>query len=291
MKDYLVRAITTKGNIRAFACVTSRLVQDICQQHDTCPTATVALGRALTGGALMGALLQDEQRVALKFEGNGPLQKILVEADSVGHVRGYVGVPRIDLPLKQGEFDVVGAVGRAGFLTVTKDLRLKEPYKGVVQLYSSEIAEDLAYYFAESEQIPSAVGTGVFLEASGRVAAAGGFLLQSLPPADEAQIEDLVRHIKRMPSITELLCQGTTAEGLLEQLFQNIPLEILGAQALAFKCSCSKARMKKALVALGVDELIEMSRTPEPTEVLCEFCRARYPFLPEEIKRLVEKIH
>lgn len=290
MDDYLVRAMTTTGNIRAFACVTSRLVQEICQQHDTCPTATVALGRALTGGALMGALLQDDQRVALKFEGNGPLKKMLVEADSVGHVRGYVGVPQIDLPLRQGAFDVVEAVGRAGFLTVTKDLRLKEPYKGVVQLYSSEIAEDLAYYFAESEQIPSAVGTGVFVDASGRVTAAGGFLIQSLPPADEGQIEDLARHIEQMPPITELLRGGTPAEGLLEQIFQTIPLEILGTQPLAFKCTCSKARMEKALVALGVEELAEMSREPEATEVTCEFCRARYSFRPEKIKHLLEKI-
>jgi molecular chaperone Hsp33 len=290
LKDYLVRAMTTTGNIRAFACVTSHLVQEICEQHDTCPTATVALGRALTGGALMGALLQDEQRVALKFEGNGPLQKILVEADGAGHIRGYVGVPKIDLPLKQGAFDVVSAIGRAGFLTVTKDLRLKEPYKGVVQLYSSEIAEDLAYYFAESEQIPSAVGAGVFVEASGKVAAAGGFLLQSLPPADEEQVEDLARHVERMPPITELLRQGTTAEGLLKQIFGNISLDILSTQPLAFKCNCSKARMKKALVALGVDDLLEMSRELEATEVLCEFCRARYSFRPEEIKRLVEKI-
>ena len=290
MKDYLVRAMTTTGNIRAFACVTSTLVQEVCRRHDTCPTATVALGRALTGGALMGALLQDDQRVALKFEGNGPLRKILVESDSAGHVRGYVGIPQIDLPLKQGAFDVVGAIGRAGFLTVTKDLRLKEPYKGVVQLYSSEIAEDLAYYLAESEQIPSAVGVGVFVEATGRVRAAGGFLVQSLPPSDEGQIEDLARHIEQMPSITELLLEGTTAEGLLERLFLNIPLNMLGTQPLAFKCGCSKQRMKKALVAFGVDDLEEMSREAEATEVLCEFCRARYLFRPEEIKRLVETI-
>lgn len=291
MKDYLVRAITQTGNIRAFACVTSTLVQEICQQHNTCPTATVALGRALTGGALMGALLQDEQRVALKFEGNGPLQKILVEADSAGHVRGYVGVPQVDLPPKQNTFDVVGAVGRAGFLTVTKDLRLKEPYKGMVQLYSSEIAEDLAYYFAESEQIPSAVGAGVSLEASGKVGVAGGFLIQSLPPSEPKQIEDLARHIEQLPPITELLRQGTTAEGLLERLFQDIPLKMLETQPLTFKCSCSKARMQKALVALGIDDLEEMSRDAEPTEVLCEFCRARYSFRPDEIARLVEKIH
>ncbi len=290
MKDYLVRAMTNTGNICAFACITSHLVQEICQQHDTCPTATVALGRALTGGALMGALLQDDQRLALKFEGNGPLRKILVEADSAGHVRGYVGVPQVNLPLKQGAFDVVSAVGRAGFLTVTKDLCLKEPYKGVVQLCSSEIAEDLAYYFAESEQIPSAVGAGVFVEASGKVTTAGGFLVQSLPPADKGLIEDLTRYIGQMPPITELLRRGATVEGVLEQLFQDIPLKELDTQPLAFKCTCSKQRMERALVALGVDDLTEMSLDPNPTEVHCEFCRVRYSFRPEEIKRLADNI-
>jgi molecular chaperone Hsp33 len=290
VKDYLVRAITTTGNIRAFACVTSRLVQEICRQHETCPTATVALGRALTGGALMSALLQDDQRVSLKFEGNGPLRKILVEADSDGHVRGYVGGPQVDLPLKNGSFDVVHALGRAGFLTVTKDLRLKEPYKGVVQLYSSEIAEDLAYYFVESEQIPSAVGTGVFVEASGKVSAAGGFLIQSLPPSDEGRIEELSAGIEKMPPVTELVRQGLSAEELLQEIFRDIPLNMLSASPLAFRCSCSAQRMKKALVALGAGELEDMSRETGPTEVVCEFCRAHYTFQPEEINSLLENI-
>ena len=179
--DYLVRMLTKTGNVRALACVTTKLVNEICQRHKTSVTASRALGRVVTGTALMGALLKPGQRVAVKFEGNGPLKKILAEAESDGSVRGYVGVPDVELPLKQGKIDVAGAIGRAGFLTVAKDLRLKEPYKGTVQLYTSEIAEDFAYYFTESEQIPSAVGLGGYVEPDMHISAAGGFLIQPSP--------------------------------------------------------------------------------------------------------------
>jgi molecular chaperone Hsp33 len=163
VKDYLVRIITKDYSVRALACVTTNLVNEACRRQGAYPTAAAALGRALTGGALMGALLKTGQRVALKFEGNGPLKKIIVEAESNGLVRGYVTAPHLHLPPKDGKLDVASALGKAGFLTVTKDLRLKEPYQGMVQLYTSEIASDLAFYLVESEQIPSAVGLGVFV--------------------------------------------------------------------------------------------------------------------------------
>jgi len=290
VKDYLVRSMTSNGSIRGFACITTDLVNAVCHQHGTYPTATIALGRALTGGALMGALLQDEQRVALKFEGNGPLKKILVEADSNGVVRGYVGVPTVDLPLKDGTFDVAGAIGHAGFLTVTKDLRLKEPYKGVVQLRTSEIAKDLAYYLTESEQVPSAVGLGTFIEASGDVTVAGGFLLQAIPSADEEIVERVIQHIRDMPSITELLRNNTRPEQLIASLFEGIPFRILAKQTLSFQCSCSKKRMEHALVTLGLEALTEMADEEKETEVVCEFCRARYMFTQQELRQLVEMI-
>lgn len=182
VSDYLVRILSKNGKVRALACTTTDLVNELKRRHDTWPTASAALGRALTGGALFGSLLKTGQRVALKFEGNGPLKKILIEADSNGAVRGCVGVPHVHLPEKGGKLDVAGALGRAGFLTVSKDLGLKEPYRGTVQLYSSEIAEDLALYLTESEQIPSAVGLGIFVETDNSIAAAGGFLIQALPP-------------------------------------------------------------------------------------------------------------
>ena len=218
------------------------------------------------------------------------MKKILVEADSDGIVRGYVGVPKVDLPLKNGTFDVAGAIGHAGFLTVTKDLRLKEPYKGVVQLRTSEVAQDLAYYLTESEQIPSAVGLGTFIEASGDIAVAGGFLIQTVPPVDEETVEQVLRHIQELPSITTLLRNNTNPEQLLELIFEGIPFKTLGKQPLVFQCSCSKTRMKHALVALGIEELTSMIDEGKETEVVCEFCRARYLFTQHELKRLAEMI-
>jgi len=180
MDDYLVRIIAQEKNVLGLACITTNLVNDARKMHGTYPTATAALGRALTGGELLGALLDEGQRVALKFAGDGPLRKIVVEAEGDGTVRGYVAEPQVDLPPVNGKFDVGGALGREGFLTVTRDLGVKTPYSGVVKLYTGEIASDIAYYLSESEQVPSAVALGVFVEPDLNVSAAGGFLIQSL---------------------------------------------------------------------------------------------------------------
>lgn len=293
VKDYLVKAITQTGNVRGLACVSTRLVADACARHKTYPTAAVALGRALTGGALMGALLKGDQRVALKFEGNGPLKKIVVEADAEGNVRGYVAVPDVELPSKNGKFDVAGAVGKAGFLTVAKDLRLKEPYRGIVQLFTSEIAEDLAYYLTDSEQTPSAVGLGVFADPEG-ITAAGGFLIQSLPPSKGQQdaenetevIDALIDRIQKLPSVTELIREGKTPEKLLDAIFTGIPYHILDTRDLAFRCDCDRKRLEQALISLGPEEIGLMAEKGEETELSCDFCRRRYFFTPEDMKRL-----
>lgn len=287
MDDYLVRTMTQDGSIRALACVTTHLVDEACRRHGTYPTASAALGRALTGGALMGALLKSGQRQALKFEGNGPLKKIVVEAESNGVVRGYVGVPTVNLPSRDGKLDVAGAVGKEGFLRVTKDLRMKEPYTGIVRLYSGEIAEDLAFYLVESEQIPSAVGLGVFVEPDGTVAAAGGFLIQSLPPANEAIIDKLAGHIKELPAISELLRSGKTPEDLLGLIFADIPFTTLEKYVLAFRCSCSRERVEKALISLGLEDLASLLEQQEQTAVTCEFCHENYVFSREELERLL----
>jgi molecular chaperone Hsp33 len=226
----------------------------------------------------------------LKYEGSGPLRKILVEANSQGEIRGYVGVPDVNLPLNDGKPDIVSAIGKAGFLTVTKDLGLKEPYKGIVQLYSSTIATDLAYYLTESEQIPSAVGVGVFVAPDNTVMASGGFLIQSLPPAEESMIEQVIQQIRRMPPLTEILTQGNTPEQILETIFAEIPYKILGTQPLSFRCSCSKARIEQALVSLGVEELDALIAEGE-AEVVCEFCRTSYTFTQEELEDLVKQIN
>jgi molecular chaperone Hsp33 len=288
--DYLVRTITKDGSVRALACVTTHLVAEACRRHGTYPTASAALGRALTGGALMGALLKSGQRVALKFEGDGPLKKIVVEAESNGLVRGYVGVPTLSLPPRGRKLDVAGAVGKEGFLRVTKDLRMKEPYTGIVRLYSGEIAEDLAFYLVESEQIPSAVGLGVFVEPDGEVTAAGGFLIQSLPPANEDLIDKLTGHIKELPSITELLRGGKTPEDLLAIIFADIPFTTLEKYALAFRCSCNRERVEKALISLGRDELAALREQQQQTAVTCEYCHENYVFSREDLERLGEEM-
>lgn len=290
MEDYLVRVIAKQANVRALACVTTGLVDKACKRHGTWPTASAALGRALTGGLLLGALLDPEQRVALQFEGNGPLKKILVEAESTGVVRGYVKVPEVDLPPRNGKLDVSGALGRAGFLTVTKDLRLKDPYRGTVQLYTGEIASDIAYYLTESEQIPSAVGLGVYVEPDGRVSAAGGFLIQSLPPSDENMIESLIAHIGRMPSITDQVRSGQTPEALLGAIFAEVPFEILETSPVAYRCSCSRWRIEQALITLGKEEVAALIKDEQIIDVKCEFCRKVHVFRRQELERLLNEM-
>jgi molecular chaperone Hsp33 len=277
--------------VRALACVTTTLVNEACTRHGTYPTASAALGRALTGGLLLGALLEPDQRVALMFEGNGPLKKILVEAESNGEVRGYVKVPHVDLPSRNGKIDVSGALGKSGFLTVTKDLRLREPYRGTVQLYTGGIASDIAYYLTESEQIPSAVGLGVYVEPDHTVTAAGGFLIQSMPPSDESMIDILIEHIRDMPSITDQLRSGKTPEALLETIFAGIPFEILENLSLTYCCSCSRGRIEQALITLGKKEIASIIAKDEIIDVTCEFCRKGYVFTRKELKRLMDEMH
>ncbi|MDD2319544.1 MAG: Hsp33 family molecular chaperone HslO [Geobacteraceae bacterium] len=290
MTDYLVRIVTKSENVRALACVTTDLVNEACQRHGTWPTASAALGRALTAGTLMGALLKTGQRTALKFEGNGPLKKILVEADSNGAVRGCVGVPEVNLLTADGKLDVGKALGKAGFLTVTKDLGMKDPYRGMVQLLSGEIAEDLALYLTESEQTPSAVGLGVFVEPDNRVSAAGGFLIQTLPPGNEEVVERLMRQINRLPSITQLLREGKNPEDILAILFADIPYLTLEKRALAFQCTCSREKIERALVSLGRNELAEMAAQEEGTEVTCEFCRQVWQLTRQDLERLLSEL-
>lgn len=291
MDDYLARIMTTDGKVRCLACATTNLVEQACRNHGTYPTASAALGRALTGGLLLGALLDPEQRVALKFEGPGPLQKIVVEAEGRGVVRGYVKEPQVDLPPKQGKLDVSGALGKAGFLTVTKDLRLKDLYHSVVKLYTGEIASDIAYYLTESEQIPSAVGLGVYVGPDSRVMAAGGFLIQAMPPSDESTIDVLIDHIEQMPSITDQLRQGRNPEGMLSAIMHGIDYTVLETQPLVYRCSCSRTRIEQALITLGQDEVLSIIRQDQIIDVKCEFCRKTYVFERRALERLLGEMH
>lgn len=290
MSDYLVRIITRNGGVRALACIATDLVSEACRRHGTWPTASAALGRALTGGVLCGALLKTGQRVGLKFEGNGPLEKIIVEAASNGTVCGCVGVPEVHLAEKNGKLDVGGALGRAGFLTVTKDLGLKDPYRGMVQLYSGEIAEDLAYYFTESEQTPTAIGLAVFVAPDNSVTVAGGFLIQAMPPVDAALVDTLMAHIESLPPLSELLRGGTTPEELLALLFKDIPYDTLEKRALAFSCSCNREKIERVLISLGREELAQLLEERGEAEVTCEFCRETYLFGSAELKKVLAEM-
>lgn len=290
LNDYLVRIIAKDVNIRGMACVTTHLVEEARRRHQTSRTASAALGRALTGGALLGALLKRDQRVALRFEGDGPLRKILVEADSRGGVKGYVGVPQADVPPKNGKLDVSGVLGRKGLLVVTKDLRLKEPYSGMVELHSGEIAEDLAQYLTESEQIPSAVGLGVYVAPDMTVTAAGGFLVQSFPPSNEEVVEDIIRQIEKMDPITDLLRKGKTPEQLLEMIFEGIPFDFLLQHDLAFQCTCSRERVERALIILGKDEISTILENLGEADVRCEFCLQSYHLSSHDLRGLLDEV-
>ena len=283
MADYLVRVIGDKYNVIGMAGVTTELVDEARRLHGTSRTASAALGRALTGGLLMGSLLKRGQRVALKFEGGGPLKKILVEADHDGTVRGFVGVPEAEVPLRDEKLNVAGALGREGTLTVIKDLGLKEPYRGIVKLLTGEIAEDIAYYYAESEQIPSALGLGVFVRPGGEVAAAGGFLIQSLPPSEERDVDRLIENIRKIPSVTDLLRQGKTPEDILAMIFSGMTYHLLGKKDLSLRCTCSRERVERVLITLGSEELNEIIAEKGESDVNCEFCRASYHFTRQEL--------
>jgi len=291
MSDHLVRILSKDGALRAVAADTSQLTRAICRLQGTDPTATVALGRLVSGAAVLGALLKGKQRLALKIEGNGPLQQLHAETDACGHLRGSVKNPVAGLPPKEERFDVAGAVGKAGFLHVNKDLGLKEPYRSTVQLYTSEIAEDLAYYLTASEQVPSTVGLGVNLDETLSVATAGGFLVQAMPGGDQSLLPLLEERLQKLPPITSLLASGQPPLQILEQLLNGIPLAAPMETALEFRCSCSRPQVAGILRRLDVDEIRALIEEEQGAEVTCEFCKQTYVFTVEELQALPQMQH
>lgn len=288
--DHLVRVVSRDGRFRAAAAVTTELVAEVCTRHQTDPTATVAMGRLLTGGALLSCLLKGRQKLALVVEGNGPLGKLSIEADADGHIRGSIRQPVAGLPPRDGRFDVAGAIGKAGFLHVWKDLGLKEPYQSMVQLQTSEIGEDLAWYLTTSEQVPSSVGLGVELDQTGAVAIAGGFLVQALPPETTDGIEALVERIRALPPTTRLLREGLSPLGILQRLFAQEGFAVQQEQPLRFSCPCSRVQIREMLIGLGRKELNRLSDDVDPIEVTCEYCRQSYTFSAEELRALQDQV-
>ncbi len=289
MQDYMIRAAAADDTIRAFCATTKGMVEDARRAHDTTPVCTAALGRLLTAGVMFGSMLKEDRAlVTLQVRGDGPAGGITVTADSHFHAKGYVNQPHVQIPLKpNGKLDVSGAVGR-GTLTVIRDLGLKEPYVGTIDLTSGEIAEDLTYYFAESEQIPSSVGLGVLVDRDWSVKQAGGFILQLLPGASDEVIDRLEKKLSSICSVTQMLEAGMLPEDILTELIGDFSPHIMDRNEVSFFCSCSEDRIRRALISIGPDDIREMIEDGEPVEVGCQFCGKKYSFDTEKLREILK---
>jgi molecular chaperone Hsp33 len=288
--DYLVRATAMDDRVRAFALGATGLVGELQRRHDTRPAATAALGRTAMGSLLLAAasLKEHDQILTVRVRGDGPIGYVLCTANGRGEVRGLVGNAQAHAPSVNGKLNVAGVVGRTGFLTITKDLGMREPYHGTVELQSGEIGDDLAFYLARSEQTPSAVGVGVFVERDESVEAAGGYLIQLLPGLSDEEIVAIEREIAALPHPTTLIRQGVTPEGLLGRIFPAGFTEI-DRYPIGFRCPCTRERFEAAIVSLGaaeIERIVEEETAPR-TEVVCHFCNEAYYFSPDEMRQIL----
>lgn len=290
MNDYIIRATAADNQIRAFAITSKNLVEEARQAHNTSPVVTAALGRLLSAGSMMGVMLKgDKDILTLQVKGAGPLKGLTVTADSKGNVKGYAYNPDVMLPPSdKGKLDVGGAVGQ-GMLTVIKDMGLKEPYVGQTALQTGEIADDITYYFATSEQVPSSVGLGVFIEKNNTVKSAGGFIIQLMPFADEEVISRLEKKLGEVTSVTDMLNEGCTPEMMLEKILGEFTLEIHEKIDTRFYCNCDKKRVEKAIISIGKKDINEMIADKKPIEVNCHFCNRNYVFTVDELKKIKER--
>ena len=288
MSDYIVRAIAANASIRAFAATTKEMVEFAKNAHNTSPVATAALGRLLTAGAMMGVMMKgDKDVLTLQIKGSGPLKGITVTADSKGNVKGYVINPNVIIPANsKGKLDVGGAIG-PGILNVIKDMGLKEPYVGQTFLQTSEIGDDLTYYFANSEQVPSSVGVGVLMNKDNTVAQAGGFIIQLMPFTDEKIIDQLEKKLGEINSVTSMLDEGKTPEMILDYILGDFDVEIVDKIPTQFKCNCSKEKVKKVLYSISKKEIEDIIKDNEPINVECHFCNTSYKFDIDELKGIL----
>lgn len=286
--DRLIRGTAMNGKVRAFAIQTTELVEELRRRHDTFPTATAAMGRTVTTAAIMGAMLKGEEKLTIQVSGNGPIGQIVADANAKGEVRGYVSNPHVHLPSNSvGKLDVAGAVGTEGFINITKDLGMKEPYRGSVPIISGELGEDFTYYFAQSEQTPSAVGVGILVDTDNSVIVAGGFIIQLLPGLTDQEITVLENAIGTLPPVTSLLDQGLELEELLRRFLPDV--QVLEGLDIQFNCSCSRERLEKTLISLGQSELEQLIEEEGRAEVICQFCNEAYDFNKEQLETILEQ--
>ena len=290
MSDYIVRATAANDQIRAFAITSREMVEKARQLHETSPVAKAAFGRLLTGAAMMGSMMKGEKDIlTIRMRGDGPINGITVTADSGSNVKGYVGNPNVIIPPNYlGKLDVGAAIGY-GTMSVTKDLGMKEPYTSQINLTTSEVAEDLTYYFAASEQVPSAVALGVLMEKNNTVKQAGGFILQLMPFAEEKVISFLEDKVNKISSVTDMLEKGMTPEDILEEVVGELGLKINDKIPTAYKCNCSRERVSRALVSIGKKELNDMINDGKEININCNFCNTNYAFSVAELKELYKK--
>ena len=292
MSDRIVRAITADGMVKAAAICSRDLTERARQIHHTLPVGTAALGRTLAGTSMMGNAMKGQgASITVQIKGGGPLGTVLAVSDTDGNVRGYVQEPGVDLPLREdGKLDVGGAVGREGTITVIKDLQMKEPYVGTIDLLGGEIAEDIAAYFVESEQIPTACGLGVLVDRDQSVRAAGGYLIQLLPGASEEIITKVEQGILAAGSVTGILDKDPDPEHMLQKVMNGFDLKILESSPVEYRCYCSRSRVERALISLGADELEDILKDQGKCEIGCQFCDTVYNFDANQLKGLIDGI-
>ena len=290
MNDYIIRGTAANDQVRFFAAYTKDVVETARQKHNTSPVATAALGRLLTAGAMMGSMCKnDSDVITLQIQCSGPIGGLTVTADSKANVKGYVNNPEVMLPpSKEGKLDVGKALD-LGVLTVIKDIGLKEPYSGQTHLVSGEIAEDLTYYFAASEQIPTSVALGVLMNKDNTVKCAGGFIVQVMPFIEDEVLNKLEANIQKIQSVTSMLDNGHTPEQMLEQVLEGLDLEITDTMPAQFYCNCSKKRIEKAIISIGKKEIQEMIDEGKEIEVKCHFCNTAYKYTVDELKELLKQ--
>ncbi|PJN90341.1 Hsp33 family molecular chaperone HslO [Bacillus sp. mrc49] len=287
MKDYLVKALGYEGQVRAYAVSTTDTVGEAQRRHYTWPTASAALGRAMTAGVMMGSMLKGEEKLTIKIEGGGPIGSILVDSNAKGEVRGYVTHPQTHFDLNEhGKLDVRKAVGTEGLLTVVKDIGLRDNFSGQVPIVSGELGEDFTYYFATSEQVPSSVGVGVLVNPDNSILAAGGFIIQLLPGTSDETISKIESRLSTIEPVSKMIQRGLTPEEILTEILGEGNVNILEKMDVEFSCQCSRERIANALISLGKDEIRDIIETEGKAEAQCHFCNETYQFSKEDLEEL-----